>query len=453
MLLIDCEEDFENRFSMVRKMQINRLSQDELSYELQIRGIATGTVEEMRHALVMAIRLEKSGDSVKLPTYPFSEDEDVKAVDTKLKDLEPQISSFKETSSSGNFYKFQSKLSHVLNRIDNIPESSPDRPQLLSRALTLMNQLLQKAEDVESELAVPVQICSLGSNQAQRNFAASIHPSRASSPVRPSPITQTNFKSVPPSKWNLIFSGDKKGISLSAFLERVEELRVARHVAKETLLESGIDLFSGRAYQFYLAYRNQVSTWDEFVVLLREEYLTPNYNEKLFDEIRKRTQGPDETIGIYLAVMTGYFNRLSCPVPEETKLKIIMRNLAPFYQNHLALVEVNSILELRQLGKRLEARKEAVESFVPPCKRSSAMEPDLAYVQVSEEGSSVDSCQMPTTVRQQNQSVSKEILCYRCNRPGHRAVGCSLNRGKFCFRCKKEGYTLKTCPDCSRSGN
>lgn len=438
---------------MAHRMQVKRLSQDELSYELQIRGVATGTVDEMRHALAMAIRLEKSGDSVKYPTYPFTEDEDVQAVDMKLKDLEPQIGSFKDTSSSGNFLKFQSKLSHVLNRVDNIPENAADRPQLLSRALTLMDQLIQRAEDAEKDLAVPVQVSLMG-NQAQQNFGASIRPNRTSSPVRSNPSSSSLFKSVPPCKWNLTFSGDKKGLSLSAFLERVEELRVARHVSKETLLESGIDLFSGRAYQFYLAYRNQVNTWDEFLVLLREEYLTPNYNEKLFDEIRKRTQGPDESIGIYLAVMTGYFNRLTCPVSEETKLKIIMRNLLPFYQNHLALVEVNSLSELRQLGKRLEARKEAVESFVAPCKKGNAMEPDLAYVQVAEAGCSGDNCPiLKLEVDQKVKSLPKEIICYRCNKPGHRAVGCSVRKGKFCFRCKKDGFTVRTCPDCSRTEN
>lgn len=431
-------------------MQVNRLSQDELTYELQVRGIAPGTVDEMRHALSMAIRLEKSGDSVKYPTYPFTVDEDVMAVDNKLKELEPQVASFRSNSSSSAFLKLQSKLSHVLNRIDNIPDTSPDRPQLLSRALNLMDQLHQNADDAEKALAVPVQVSLMGSNQTQPNFAASTPPGHTSSPIRSnSPQASNTFKSVPPSKWNVTFSGDKRGLSLSAFLERVEELRVARHISKATLLESGIDLFTGRAYQFYLAYRNQVSTWDEFLALLREEYLTPNYNEKLFDEIRKRTQGPDESIGIYLAVMSGYFNRLTCSVSEDTKLKIIMRNLSPFYQNHLALVEINSLLELRQLGKRLEARKEAMENFVAPVRRSNAMEPDLAYVVVPECANSVNSCQTLGIAQQ----GAKEIICFRCRKPGHKAVGCTERKGKYCFRCKKEGFTVRTCPDCSVSEN
>lgn len=440
---------------MMRKIQINRLNQEELSYELRVRGIATGTVDEMRHALTMALRLEKSGDSVRYPAYPFTVDEDVKAVDEKLKDLRPKIEAFKETTSSGTFAKWQSKLNHVLNRIDNIPDASADRPRLLSTTLLLIDQLLQKAEEADKELAVPVQMSLMGPNQAQTSFAASIPPSRTSSPVhRSGPPPPTNMKSVPPSKWNLVFSGEKKGLSLSAFLERVEELRVARNVTKNTLLESGIDLFSGRAYQFYLAYRSQVSSWDELLVLLREEFLTPNYNEKLFDEIRKRTQGQDESIGIYLAVMTGYFNRLTCPVSEDTKLKVIMRNLAPYYQNHLALVEVNSIAELRQLGKRLEERKEAVENFVGPSRRGNAMEPDLAYLQVEESGRGSNSDVVTKVeVVLPSPTEAKQVICYRCQKPGHRAAGCLLKKGKFCFRCKREGYTVKTCPGCSRQEN
>lgn len=435
---------------------MNRLNQAELNYELQIRGIATGTVDQMRHALTMALRLEKSGDSIRYPPHPFTEDEDLKAIKEKLDELQPKVSSFNESPGSAAYSKLQTKLSHVLGRIENLPLESLERPKVFSTALTLLDELHRKAEEATKTSSTPPQVSFMAPVQGAAGFASSITPSRRSSVIASPTVTPaTSVKSVPPSKWNLTFSGDKKGLSLCAFLERIEELRVARHISKDTLLESGIDIFSGRAYQFYLAYRNQVSSWDEFLLLLREEYLTPNYNEKLFDEIRRRTQGPDESIGIYIAVMTGYFNRLTCSVPEETKLKIIMRNLAPYYQNHLALVTVNSLSELRDLGKRLEAGKEAVENFVSPSKRGPIMEPDLAYVEAGEGTSAVDSFSSALTGGQaeKREITSKEIICYRCNKPGHRAIGCVEKKGKFCFRCKKEGYTIRTCPNCSRQGN
>lgn len=434
---------------MAFTMQVKRLLQDELCYEVKIRGIATGTVDEMRHSLAMALRLEKSGGSIRYPTYPFSIQEDIEAVEKKLSDLAPLVDDFSGDASSSAFGKLQSRLSHVLNRIDHIATDGPEaqkRSELLARTLSLLDSLERKSGQ-SNKTDIPPQLAALD----LPNVTTTPQPIRRSSGINDTSFHGNNFKQILPIKWNLKFSGDKKGLSLNSFLERVEELRIARHVSKDILLESGIDLFEGRAYQFYLAYRDEVETWDDFVTLLREEYLSPSYNEKLLKEITKRTQGPDESIGIYLAVMAGYFNRMTCPVSEEVKMKIILRNIAPFYQNHLALVEVKSLSHLRELCRRLEVSKESVENFVTPSRRNCCLEPDLAYIEVE---NSVDS--IASTSKTDNtvdKSATSMIVCYRCGTPGHKAIGCTSVQGKFCYRCKKEGYTVRNCPNCVRKGN
>lgn len=161
------------------------------------------------------------------------------------------------------------------------------------------------------------------------------------------------------------------------------------------------------------------------------------------EEIRRRTQGPDESIGIYLAIMSGYFKRLTCPISEEAKLKILVRNIAPFYQSQLGLVDITSVSHLKELCRKLEVHKESVEKFIAPSRKYSALEPDLAYVSLEER---IDATDTPSTSR-------KEVLCYRCNKPGHKAFGCTQGSGKFCFKCKKEGFTVKTCPNCQKQGN
>ncbi|KAJ8909309.1 hypothetical protein NQ315_010461 [Exocentrus adspersus] len=274
-------------------MQVNRLNKEELTYELRVRGIAPGTVEEMRRRLAMARRLEMAGDSVKYPDYPYTPEEDVEAVTKSLKELQPLIDQFSESASSNNFHTYQSKLSHLLHRLEHLNEEQAiERPTLLANTLTLLDELHRKAEEF---------------TKAQN---------------LPTPLS------------------DKKGLSLSAFLERVEELRVA-------------DMFPSKLSwspeSTYSPVEPTSFTWPTAV-----------------KEIRNRTQGPEESIGIYLAVMSGYFNRLSCALSEETKLKILLRNIAPFYQNQLALVDVASIAQLRELGRRLEARKEAVENYAVP---------------------------------------------------------------------------------------
>ncbi|KAJ8979039.1 hypothetical protein NQ317_005143 [Molorchus minor] len=197
-------------------------------------------------------------------------------------------------------------------------------------------------------------------------------------------------KSTPVAKWDLNFSGEKKGMSLNAFLQRVEELRVARHVSRDELFDTAVDLFKGKALIWYRAVRKEVNHWDDLVKLLREEFQPCDYNEKLFEEIKRRTQGSDESIGIYLSIMSAMFSRLTCPVGEDVQLKIIMRNISPFYQTQLGLVDITSITQLRTLGRKLEARREAVEAFSLPSRRSTnALEPDLAYVGMASSSSTV----------------------------------------------------------------
>lgn len=110
-------------------------------------------------------------------------------------------------------------------------------------------------------------------------------------------------------------------------------MSVACNVFKEILFDSYIDLFSGRAYHFF-----QVGG---FVVrMLLEEYQHADCNEQLFNEIKRRTQDPHESIGIYLAVMSGYFKRVTYPISKEVKLKILLHNIT----RQLGLVEVTLVL-------------------------------------------------------------------------------------------------------------
>ena len=48
--------------------------------------------------------------------------------------------------------------------------------------------------------------------------------------------------------------------------------------------------------------------------------------------------------------------------------------------------------------------------------------------------------------------TEKEVICFRCQKPGHYQAGCPLPRKLACYRCKTEGYTTKNCPKCSGNG-
>lgn len=439
-------------------MKINRLTQDELIYESTIRGIGTGTCERMRSSLARAIQMEKEGVSVKRPPYPYSFSDDVTAVNEKLQDITAGISTFREGKASGQYAKWETKLNHILGRVEQMNVSDGDeekqktKSEFVAKILDLMAELDRRVGHYETQNITPAEISILqldGSSTSDESDGEAVqNVSRAST----TGAVRRVVKSTPVAKWDLHFTGDKKGMSLNAFLQRVEELRVARHIDKDELFDTAVDLFREKALIWYRAVRKEANNWEELVKLLREEFQPNDYNEKLLEEIKSRTQGSDESIGIYLSVMSAMFGRLTCSVSEDVQLKIIMRNIAPFYQTQLCLVDVTSITQLRTLGRKLEARRETVEAFSQPNRRrTSTLEPDLAYVGVAS-SSRTDGC---NTIGNSggNASSKSTFLCYRCNKPGHKAIGCLEKRRLHCYRCKKEGYTTRNCPNCNNQGN
>lgn len=215
---------------------------------------------------------------------------------------------------------------------------------------------------------------------------------------------------------------------------------VARNVNEHQIFASALDLFEGNALKWYRNNRRNLQDWSDLVEQLRNEFQPINYNEKLFAEIKKRTQGTDETVGTYLDSMNALFGRLTCSVAANAKLKIIIDNLQPFYQSQLALTEINSVDHLRKLCKQLEIRKKAVQNFLPPSRREKHLEPDLAYVNALEPEIEEDVAGVTTS------------KCFNCGNITHLVQRCPKPRVRKCYGCGEPGVTIRNCKKCSGNG-
>lgn len=211
------------------------------------------------------------------------------------------------------------------------------------------------------------------------------------------------MKTIPVSKWNLKFSGEKNSLSVSAFLERVHELCQSRNFPEQYLIDQAVDLFSGQALIWFRSIRDDVTNWSELKTKLKQEFQPYDYDFRLLEECRRRTQGPDESIGIYVAVMKNLFRRMAEPPSDQIKLQMILRNLAPFYLQGLGFTEFNSIDHLVELGRRLEDRRSATDHYKPPTRKKGDLEPDLAYL----------------TDSQNSSEVPYRKVCFHCKQPGH----------------------------------
>lgn len=432
---------------MESKLEVNRLEKDELIYELKFRGFTDVlTVKDMRKTLRNYLKLENSKSDLKYPEYPFSFREDIEYISRKIRDIENLITDFNDSNSSSGYFKINSKLAHVFGRTQKSNATNDDehatRSKLLVDLLGLESKLKSKARKFmklsqQSDMPVDLSV-AMSSSRIDSDTESSGSEEIINDPV--DHLSHRIFKSVNISKWNLIkFSGDNKTISLSAFLENVEELRISHGVTGKELFEAAHELFVGKALIWFRSVKNKVSDWSQLVNELRLQFQPPNFNEKLLSEIRNRTQGPNENMGMYIAVMTNMFNRLTIPVDESVRIKILMHNIAPFYQAQLGLTSINSVEQLLQLGRQLEARKDTIDSFTPPPRnKSSLMEPDLAYV-------------YSDSMSSNSVKIDSLTVCWNCRKSGHIARKCSQPKTRYCFKCGKPNCTVKTCSSCSKS--
>lgn len=309
-----------------------------------------------------------------------------------------------------------------------------------------------------------------------------------------------NYRLPPLNRLNLKFNG--KNQSLHSFLEKVEEFCLAYKIPRDGLLNFSHELFEGDVLIWYRSIRRLVNTWDELVYQLRLNFLPIDYELALWDEIRSRTQGIAERALIYIAVMENLFRRYINPVDENVQLKIIIRNLLPYYQGQLALRQPASLFELKSLCRILEDTKLRTDKFqAPPFCNSSTLEPELAYRKpfqkyynnnnnrnVSElnqystsdtsnvnleqnknnPSQNLSQCDNSTNnlmnfqelnlsaINQTNKSAGtpqhilrKKVKCYNCDEEGHIFPDCKKKRNIFCFKCGQKNVTKPNCKTCS----
>lgn len=136
---------------------------------------------------------------------------------------------------------------------------------------------------------------------------------------------------IPISKWNLKFTDESETMGLNKFLERVDELSITRGVDKSYLFDLAVELLGGKALNWFRSVCKSVQDGHSLCIKMREEFLPNHYSEKLWNTIKKRTQGDNKSVGMYLAVMNNLFDRMDNRISEQQRLTVIRRNLLPFY--------------------------------------------------------------------------------------------------------------------------
>lgn len=428
-------------------MKPTHLLATEIDYELRICGISTNRkdITAKRKILGRALIVDKNRDIELIdPNYLFENEKTV--ITETLEQLSLLVNDFEGNESDSMFTRITSRLCYISNRIKRIPVPQDD-------TATEITDFRNESYATCLELDAILNEKATNFNRANTSNTNSESPSVTHNELLNVSSTQVIKKPVPVYKWNLLFSGDNT-ISLKSFLDRVDELCITHNVDKKELFASAVDLFCGNALLWFRSIRTEVRDWNSLVVKLKQEFLPLDYEDRLWEEIRTRTQGRKEAVHIYVAVMETLFSRLERPVAEITKLKYIKKNMLPHYVNPLSLTPINSIAELLFYCRKIDEAQLIQQNYHTPSKFSN-IQPELAYVYDKPSTSGINTrsaCATVNTDRQENSNDnqrSPKVVCWNCNGPNHTFRYCTMRKRKFCFRCGRSNETTRTCKNCS----
>lgn len=245
-------------------------------------------------------------------------------------------------------------------------------------------------------------------------------------------------------KWGLKFDGVE---GVVGFIERLIELKTAYKFSEDNLLIAIPELLKGKALLWYRNNKDEWHNWGDFISDLRKSFLPPDYTAILEDDIRKRTQGQDESIMDFVISLRTEMRRHGGMTPRR-QLEMIYKNLRPEYKTYIRRRDFSSLSELLEIGTEYEYHCREAKMFRPPPNPAQSPFTDTAYrarmSRPPERRPPVIASTRPADT-QTTAPRAQPDTCWNCSRTGHRYSECRSPRKLFCYRCGEKGETVKTC--------
>lgn len=463
----------------------NHLLLPELNYELRIRNTITEKSQDDKRKILgrlIAKERQRNFDVTTLEDSKIDFALEKSEIETTLNSIENLISDFEGPSSDSTFKRANSRLIHVNLRIQRIPvDKAPDRDAISK----FKNESFATALKLEADLFDKVIDTDPNTHLNNSILNPNVLNSTSCPIVGPSPS-----KSIPVYKLGIQFDGNPK--SALSFIEKIEEVALARNVLKKDLFQSASDLFTEKATFWYRQIKSSVNDWESLVNKLKKDFLPSDFEDDIWNQIKLRKQGRFESVVLFIACMETLFSRLPHPPVEVTKIKYIKQGLQVEYQKRLALIDIDSVDTLSKLCKRLEEADILSLSSTSSTTHKNSVDPELAYlsdhsvknfvkhsskVAHSKNNFSAKgkfqhknkSGQNQTNNIQNKNSFNKvktskfnvdavefdpnqnhKSVCWNCGLANHSFRNCLAPvKTKFCFKCGIPGVTIKECKKCS----
>ncbi|XP_048000182.1 uncharacterized protein LOC125237223 [Leguminivora glycinivorella] len=446
------------------------LQKPELEYEVSIRGETPGsTVQDLRKQIAKLGPLFPSEDILE---SNFTVAADLRGVSDALAKVQSNLDSRPDRNV---LLRTQNLLHHLHHRLNRIvcDESTQPMFDVCDQEFRTLTARFNSMKDTASATVLP---------------APSAEHVVSTAPIN---VNVTCDRGSHNELCKIKFDGKS---CVRAFVERITEFCEARSISDSKLLSYATEIFTGDALHWYRNIKGQVSTWVELSTLLKQDFGQKDYDYRLGNEIRSRTQGESENITVYLSIMAGLFSRLSKPLPEDEKLEILLHNIRPCYASTLASASaITDINTLRNHCRNYESIQARLADFrEPPRRTADTLAPEFAYSGTNKNNSFNNNKNFTyrnnnnkqynnnanANTNNNNRSYTnnfnkynnnnngnekqvhaltstpsaKPLFCPRCRNNSHNLRQCPANKDDiYCFKCGHKGVKSPDCPTCKKA--
>ena len=175
------------------------------------------------------------------------------------------------------------------------------------------------------------------------------------------------------------YSGYSDGTSVHDFLQDLDAYIAALGASDETALIQIVPIaLTGDAARWRRMQRPFHSMAD-FRARFREEFLPPDYEMRIRDELASRTQHPDESLVEYIRALQELYSRAEPTASDAEKVARAVRQCHPRFKAYLRGRDFADLEALAREARTVQAGLLAELQYRPPPRAEESLEPGCAW--------------------------------------------------------------------------
>ncbi|KAG0423075.1 hypothetical protein HPB47_001128 [Ixodes persulcatus] len=187
--------------------------------------------------------------------------------------------------------------------------------------------------------------------------------------------TRPRLVTVQPPKF--IGFGDLQ--SPDEFLDHLENVCLVHGVKLEDRLSRVVPAALQGSAKLWFRFTEDFADWSTFATAFRKEFAPVDEKKRLKEELRLRTQHPEENLKQFIYVIASYYDRIGDDVTEAEKVERVLEQMHPQFQDFCAGKTFASLKELAQAADGLMERVWRRVQYVSPPQPTNQVARDLAF--------------------------------------------------------------------------